>query len=73
MEQLQFLLNAKFVEAEWFLHAALGRGVDFLDRNLSAGGGPKGRPRLPHHQVMGSSPRCSSPAGIARIDRMREP
>ncbi|PAN17302.1 hypothetical protein PAHAL_3G120000 [Panicum hallii] len=38
MEQLQFLLNAKFVEAEWFLHAALGRGVDFLDRNLSAGG-----------------------------------
>ncbi|RLN01052.1 desiccation-related protein PCC13-62-like [Panicum miliaceum] len=38
MEQLQFLLNAKFVEAEWFLHAALGRGVDFLDRDLSAGG-----------------------------------
>ncbi|CAL5094917.1 unnamed protein product [Urochloa decumbens] len=38
MEQLQFLLNAKFVEAEWFLHAALGRGVDHLDRNLSAGG-----------------------------------
>ncbi|CAN6331432.1 unnamed protein product [Urochloa humidicola] len=38
MEQLQFLLNAKFVEAEWFLHAALGRGVDYLDRNLSAGG-----------------------------------
>nr|CAB3460241.1 unnamed protein product [Digitaria exilis] len=38
MEQLQFLLNAKFVEAEWFLHGALGRGVDFLDRNLSAGG-----------------------------------
>ncbi|XP_062230778.1 ferritin-like catalase Nec2 [Phragmites australis] len=38
MEQLQFLLNAKFVEAEWFLHCALGRGVDFLDRNLSAGG-----------------------------------
>ncbi|CAN6349706.1 unnamed protein product [Urochloa humidicola] len=40
MEQLQFLLNAKFVEAEWFLHAALGRGVDYLDRNLS-GGGPR--------------------------------
>ncbi|KAL6608221.1 hypothetical protein ACP70R_041284 [Stipagrostis hirtigluma subsp. patula] len=40
MEQLQFLLNAKFVEAEWFLHCALGRGVDFLDRNLSAGGPP---------------------------------
>jgi len=38
MEQLQFLLNAKFVEAEWFLHAALGRGVDFLDRDLAAGG-----------------------------------
>ncbi|KAK8452018.1 hypothetical protein SEVIR_5G041233v4 [Setaria viridis] len=38
MEQLQFLLNAKFVEAEWFLHAALGRGVNFLDRNLSASG-----------------------------------
>ncbi|RLN12543.1 desiccation-related protein PCC13-62-like [Panicum miliaceum] len=36
--QLQFLLNAKFVETEWFLHAALGRGVDFLDRDLSAGG-----------------------------------
>lgn len=40
MEQLQFLLNAKFVEAEWFLHAALGRGVDLLDRSLS-GGGPR--------------------------------
>ncbi|KAF0925689.1 hypothetical protein E2562_017256 [Oryza meyeriana var. granulata] len=40
MAQLQFLLNAKFVEAEWFLHAALGRGIDFLDRNLSAGGPP---------------------------------
>ncbi|TVU17799.1 hypothetical protein EJB05_33856 [Eragrostis curvula] len=40
MEQLQFLLNAKYVEAEWFLHGALGRGVDFLDRNLS-GGGPR--------------------------------
>ncbi|KAK3140709.1 hypothetical protein QOZ80_5AG0404700 [Eleusine coracana subsp. coracana] len=40
MEQLQFLLNAKFVEAEWFLHAALGRGVDFLDHTLS-GGGPR--------------------------------
>ncbi|XP_006654057.3 desiccation-related protein PCC13-62-like [Oryza brachyantha] len=40
MAQLQFLLNAKFVEAEWFLHAALGRGVDSLDRNLSAGGPP---------------------------------
>ncbi|KAJ1254695.1 hypothetical protein BS78_09G046900 [Paspalum vaginatum] len=40
MEQLQFLLNAKFVEAEWFLHAALGRGVDALDRGL-AGGGPR--------------------------------
>ena len=38
MEQLQFLLNAKFIEAEWFLHAALGRGIDNLDRNLSAGG-----------------------------------
>uniref|UniRef100_A0ACD5W358 Uncharacterized protein n=1 Tax=Avena sativa TaxID=4498 RepID=A0ACD5W358_AVESA len=38
MEQLQFLLNAKFIEAEWFLHAALGRGIDRLDRNLSAGG-----------------------------------
>ncbi|PNT71800.1 desiccation-related protein PCC13-62 [Brachypodium distachyon] len=38
MEQLQFLLNAKFVEAEWFLHGALGRGLDYLDRNLSAGG-----------------------------------
>ena len=38
MEQLQFLLNPKFVEAEWFLHAALGRDIDFLDRNLSAGG-----------------------------------
>ncbi|KAE8772264.1 desiccation-related protein PCC13-62-like [Hordeum vulgare] len=40
MEQLQFLLNPKFVEAEWFLHAALGRGIDYLDRNLSAGGPP---------------------------------
>ncbi|KAG8067213.1 hypothetical protein GUJ93_ZPchr0005g15526 [Zizania palustris] len=40
MAELQFLLNAKFVEAEWFLHAALGRGIDFLDRNLSAGGPP---------------------------------
>ncbi|KAL6840940.1 hypothetical protein ACP4OV_029200 [Aristida adscensionis] len=40
MEQLQFLLNAKFVEAEWFLHCALGRGVDFLDRDLAGGGPP---------------------------------
>uniref|UniRef100_A0ACD5ZI43 Uncharacterized protein n=1 Tax=Avena sativa TaxID=4498 RepID=A0ACD5ZI43_AVESA len=40
MEQLQFLLNAKFIEAEWFLHGALGRGIDRLDRNLSAGGPP---------------------------------
>uniref|UniRef100_A0A0E0KYK7 Desiccation-related protein PCC13-62 n=1 Tax=Oryza punctata TaxID=4537 RepID=A0A0E0KYK7_ORYPU len=40
MAQLQFLLNAKFVEAEWFLHGALGRGIDFIDGNLSAGGPP---------------------------------
>ncbi|KAK1692954.1 hypothetical protein QYE76_009651 [Lolium multiflorum] len=40
LEQLQFLLNAKFIEAEWFLHAALGRGIDRLARNLSAGGPP---------------------------------
>uniref|UniRef100_A0A0D9ZUB8 Desiccation-related protein PCC13-62 n=1 Tax=Oryza glumipatula TaxID=40148 RepID=A0A0D9ZUB8_9ORYZ len=40
MAHLQFLLNAKFVEAEWFLHGALGRGIDFIDGALSGGGPP---------------------------------
>uniref|UniRef100_A0A0E0H9P8 Desiccation-related protein PCC13-62 n=1 Tax=Oryza nivara TaxID=4536 RepID=A0A0E0H9P8_ORYNI len=40
MAHIQFLLNAKFVEAEWFLHGALGRGIDFIDSALSGGGPP---------------------------------
>lgn len=40
MAHIQFLLNAKFVEAEWFLHGALGRGIDFIDGALSGGGPP---------------------------------
>jgi Ferritin-like domain len=35
-----FALNLEFIEAEWFLHGALGYGLDQIAPNLAHGGPP---------------------------------
>lgn len=37
-DQIQFALNLEFLEAEFFLNGALGKGLDSIDPALSQGG-----------------------------------
>ncbi|KAL6271810.1 hypothetical protein ACE6H2_028721 [Prunus campanulata] len=39
-DQIQFALNLEFFEAEFFLHGALGKGLDDISPNLAQGGPP---------------------------------
>ncbi|KAM5554760.1 ferritin-like catalase Nec2 [Rosa sericea] len=39
-DRLQFALNLEFLEAEFFLFGALGRGLDSISPNLAGGGPP---------------------------------
>ncbi|BFG43336.1 hypothetical protein CerSpe_296110 [Prunus speciosa] len=39
-DQIQFALNLEFLEAEFFLHGALGKGLDDISPNLAQGGPP---------------------------------
>ncbi|KAL5219483.1 hypothetical protein ABZP36_020167 [Zizania latifolia] len=40
VDPVQFALNLEFTEAEFFLHAAFGRGLDHFAPNLTLGGPP---------------------------------
>ncbi|GAV73853.1 Ferritin_2 domain-containing protein [Cephalotus follicularis] len=39
-DRIQFALNLEFLEAEFFLHGALGKGLNDIDPNLAMGGPP---------------------------------
>ena len=40
IEVLEFPLNLEYLEAEFFLFGALGRGLDYIQPNLTGGGPP---------------------------------
>ncbi|GAV92654.1 LOW QUALITY PROTEIN: Ferritin_2 domain-containing protein, partial [Cephalotus follicularis] len=40
VDRIQFALNLEFLEAEFFLYGALGRGLDHIAPNLAMGGPP---------------------------------